>query len=95
MLAAQVEKLSEEMEKLKQQEAIVDVLISKAEAKNKTEELRILKKSKNMFRRELQQIKYQKSQYELQESENVLMPVSIYLANSNVNRHKLTNPCNY
>lgn len=76
MLAAQVEKLSEEMEKLMQQEAIVDVLISKAEAKNKTEELRILKKSKNMFRRELQQIKYQKSQYELQESENVLMPVS-------------------
>ncbi|KAG0165252.1 Intermediate filament protein [Apophysomyces sp. BC1034] len=74
MLAAKVEKLSEEMEKLIQQEAIVDALIKKAETKNKVEELRILKKSKNMFRRELQQIKYQKSQYELQESENVLMP---------------------
>ncbi|KAI9266849.1 PXA domain-containing protein [Phascolomyces articulosus] len=74
MLAVKVEKLSEEMEKLMQQEAIVDALIKKAEAKNKVDELRILKKSKNMFRRELQQIKYQKSQYELQESENVLVP---------------------
>ncbi|KAF7729207.1 Intermediate filament protein [Apophysomyces ossiformis] len=74
MLAAKVQKLSEEMEKLIQQEAIVDALIKKAEAKNKIEELRILKKSKNMFRRELQQMKYQKSQYELQESENVLKP---------------------
>ncbi|KAI9497423.1 PXA domain-containing protein [Zychaea mexicana] len=74
MLAVKVEKLSEEMEKLMQQEAIVNALIKKAEAKNKVDELRILKKSKNMFRRELQQIKYQKSQYELQESENVLVP---------------------
>lgn len=76
MLAAKVKKISEEMEKLMQQERIVDALIEKAEAKNKVEELRILKKSKNMFRREMQQMKYQKSQYELQESENVLTPVS-------------------
>ncbi|KAI8369312.1 PXA domain-containing protein [Radiomyces spectabilis] len=74
MLADKVAKLTEEMEKLIQQEAIVDALIQKAESKNKVEELRILKKSKSMFRRELQQIKYQRSQYELQESENVLMP---------------------
>ncbi|KAG2227701.1 hypothetical protein INT45_004743, partial [Circinella minor] len=74
MLAVKVEKLSEEMERIIQQEAIVNALIKKAEAKNKVDELRILKKSKNMFRRELQQIKYQKSQYELQESENVLVP---------------------
>ncbi|KAI8140894.1 PXA domain-containing protein [Fennellomyces sp. T-0311] len=74
LLAVKVEKLSEEMDKLIQQEAIVDALIKKAEAKSKVDELRILKKSKNMFRRELQQIKYQKSQYELQESENVLVP---------------------
>ncbi|KAI7875789.1 hypothetical protein K492DRAFT_240110 [Lichtheimia hyalospora FSU 10163] len=80
MLAAKVEKLSEEMDRLRQQEAIVDELIRKAEhdSSNKTDHidtlLRILKKSKNMFRREMQQLKYQKSQYELQESENVLMP---------------------
>lgn len=84
MLAAKVEKLSEEMDRLRQQEAIVDELIRKAEREennsSKTDHidtlLRILKKSKNMFRREMQQLKYQKSQYELQESENVLMPVS-------------------
>lgn len=74
LLASKVEQLSEEVDKLTAQEAIVDALILKAESQNKIEELRILKKSKTMFRQELQQIKYQKSQYELQESENVLMP---------------------
>ncbi|CAO3626374.1 unnamed protein product [Mucor fragilis] len=74
MLASKVEQLSAEVEKLTAQEAIVDALILKAEAQNKLEELRILKKSKTMFRQDLQQIQYQKSQYELQESENVLMP---------------------
>lgn len=74
MLAAKVQQLSEEVEKLTAQEAIVDALIIKAESQQKVEELRILKKSKSMFRQELQQIQYQKSQYELQESENVLMP---------------------
>ena len=74
MLATQVAHLSEKLEKLVQQEAIVDALIEKAEAKEKVEELRILRKSKGMFRRERQQIQYQKDQYELQESENVLTP---------------------
>lgn len=74
MLAAKIDQLSDEIEKLTAQEAIVDALIAKAESQNKLEELRILKKSKSMFRQELQQIQYQKSQYELQESENVLMP---------------------
>lgn len=76
MLATKIKKLGEDLEKLMQQEAIVDVLIQKAEAKEKLEEIRILRKSKSMMRRELQQIQYQKSQYELQESENVLLPVS-------------------
>ncbi|CEP07570.1 hypothetical protein [Parasitella parasitica] len=74
MLASKVEQLSAEVEKLTAQEAIVDALIAKAEAQNRLEELRILKKSKTMFRQDLQQIQYQKSQYELQQSENVLMP---------------------
>jgi sorting nexin-25 len=74
MLAAKVQQLSEEVEKLTAHEAIVDALIIKAESQQKLEELRILKKSKTMFRQELQQILYQKSQYELQASENVLMP---------------------
>lgn len=76
MLADKVEKLSEEMEKLTQQESIVDALIKKAQLKDKVEELRILMKGKIMLRRDLEQMQYQKSQYELQESENVLTPVS-------------------
>ncbi|CEI91432.1 hypothetical protein RMCBS344292_05720 [Rhizopus microsporus] len=74
LLEAKVEQLSKEIDKLTAQEAIVDALIEKAELQNKLEELRILKKSKSMFRQELQQMKYQKSQYELQETENTLVP---------------------
>ncbi|KAI8968665.1 PXA domain-containing protein [Pilobolus umbonatus] len=74
MLENKVGQLADEIDRLTGQEAIVDALIQKAETQQKLEELRILKKSKSMFRQEIQQIKYQKSQYELQESENVLMP---------------------
>jgi sorting nexin-25 len=76
MLAVKIEKLSDDIEKLTQQESIVDALIRKAEAAQKLEELRILQKSKNALIRELHQIQYQKSQYESQEFENVLVPVS-------------------
>lgn len=76
MLAVKIEKLSDDIEKLTQQESIVDALIRKAEAAQKLEELRILQKSKNALVRELHQIQYQKSQYEAQEFENVLVPVS-------------------
>ncbi|KAG1159705.1 hypothetical protein G6F37_004648 [Rhizopus arrhizus] len=74
MLETKVEQLSKEIDKLVAQEDIVDALIEKAEIQNRLEELRILKKSKSIFRQELQQMKYQKSQYELQESENTLVP---------------------
>lgn len=76
MLSSAIERLSDEVEKLMQQQAIVDQLIKKAEASNMGEKLRILKKSKAMFRQEIQQLEYQKNQYEAQESENVLIPVS-------------------
>ncbi|KAI8967691.1 PXA domain-containing protein [Mycotypha africana] len=75
LLATKIGQLNEEIEKLIAQEAIVDALVAKAEEQqNKVEELRILKKSKSMFRQEIQQMQYQKSQYQLQESENVLLP---------------------
>lgn len=74
MLAPKIEQLNVEADKLIAQEAIVDALIDKAETQHKFEELRILKRSKSMFRQEIQQINYQKCQYELQESENVLTP---------------------
>ncbi|CAO3703540.1 unnamed protein product [Rhizopus stolonifer] len=72
MLETKVEQLAKEIERLIAQQDMVDALIEKAEAQGRQEELRILKKSKTTFRQELQQIEYQKSQYELQESENTL-----------------------
>ncbi|CAM0135373.1 unnamed protein product [Umbelopsis sp. WA50703] len=86
MLAVKIEKLSDDIEKLKQQESIVDALIKKAEGANKLEELRILQKSKNALIRELHQIEYQKSQYESQEFENVLVPgrTNVTITNSTI-----------
>ncbi|KAI8072691.1 PXA domain-containing protein [Gongronella butleri] len=74
MLASEVKRLAMEIDKLMQQEAIVDALIKKAEVRDKQEELRILVKSKSMFRREREQIEYQRHQYEEQQTENVLSP---------------------
>ncbi|KAG2189070.1 hypothetical protein INT44_004212 [Umbelopsis vinacea] len=86
MLAVKIEKLSDDIEKLTQQESIVDALIKKAEAAQKLEELRILQKSKNALIRELHQIQYQKSQYESQEFENVLVPgrTNVSITNSTI-----------
>ncbi|KAH8556519.1 PXA domain-containing protein [Umbelopsis sp. PMI_123] len=86
MLAVKIEKLSDDIEKLTQQESIVDALIQKAEATQKLEELRILQKSKNALIRELHQIQYQKSQYESQEFENVLVPgrTNVSITNSTI-----------
>lgn len=78
MLAGKIDRLNEDIDRIQQQEMIVDALIRKASAQGRQNELRILKKSKSALRRELQGMVYQKSQYELQESENVLIPVSVF-----------------
>ncbi|OBZ84694.1 Sorting nexin-12 [Choanephora cucurbitarum] len=86
MLASKVQQLTEEIDKLTAQEAIVDALISKAESEQRLEELRILKKSKTMFRQERQQLLYQQLQYQLQASENVLMPdrTQVHITNATI-----------
>ncbi|KAI9032587.1 PXA domain-containing protein [Phycomyces nitens] len=78
LLATKVKQISKDVKKLMQQEELVDVLIKNAEAENQVEKLRLLKKSKSTVRQEMQQMRYQKSQYELQESENVLVPERNY-----------------
>ncbi|KAF9577545.1 Intermediate filament protein, partial [Lunasporangiospora selenospora] len=55
-------------------EAIVEELIKKAERQGRQNELRILKKSKSTLRREILSLEYQKTQYEVQEEENMIMP---------------------
>lgn len=76
LLAARIKDLDLEIEKSRKQEAIVETLIQKAEQKGRQDELRILKKSKSALRREILSMEYQKTQYEVQEEENMIMPVS-------------------
>lgn len=74
LLAARIKDLDLEIEKSRKQEAIVETLIQKAEQKGRQDELRILKKSKSALRREILSMEYQKTQYEVQEEENMIMP---------------------
>ncbi|KAF8948388.1 Intermediate filament protein [Haplosporangium gracile] len=74
LLAARIKELELEIEKSRKQEAIVETLIQKAEQKGRQDELRILKKSKSALRREILSLEYQKTQYEVQEEENMIMP---------------------
>ncbi|OZJ02267.1 hypothetical protein BZG36_04700 [Bifiguratus adelaidae] len=75
LLARKIAKLDDAIDKILQQQAIVDSLVKKAEKQvGRDNELRILQKSSSALRRELQQMEYQKSQYELQENENTLIP---------------------
>ncbi|KAF9920674.1 Intermediate filament protein [Linnemannia zychae] len=74
LLATRIKKLEQEIEMLRKQEAIVETLIQKAEQKGRQDELRILKKSKSALRREILSMEYQKTQYEVQEEENMIMP---------------------
>lgn len=77
LLAARIKDLEQEIEKSRKQEAIVETMIQKAEQKGRQDELRILKKSKSALQREIRSMKYQKTQYEVQEEENMIMPVSL------------------
>ncbi|KAG0375735.1 Intermediate filament protein [Mortierella sp. AD032] len=74
LLAARIKSLEQDIEMLRKQEAIVETLIQKAEQKERQDELRILKKSKSALRREILSMEYQKTQYEVQEEENMIMP---------------------
>ncbi|KAG0088556.1 Intermediate filament protein [Podila epicladia] len=74
LLATRIKKLEQDIETVRKQESIVETLIRKAERQGRQEELRILKKSKSALRREILSMEYQKTQYEVQEAENMIMP---------------------
>lgn len=71
-LAEAIDKLTAEIERLVNQESIVDSLMSKAELTNNAAELRILKKSKSSLQREITRKELQRQQYIVQESDNSL-----------------------
>ncbi|KAF9899239.1 Intermediate filament protein, partial [Lobosporangium transversale] len=74
LLSTKIKKLEQDIETVLKQEAIVETLIQKAERQGRENELRILKKSKSDIRREIRSMEYQKTLYEVQEQENMIMP---------------------
>ncbi|KAM0655737.1 hypothetical protein ACHAPH_008486 [Verticillium nonalfalfae] len=71
-LAEAIAALSNDIERLAAQDAIVDSLTRKAELTNNTAELRILRKSKASLQREMRRKELQRQQYVVQESDNSL-----------------------
>lgn len=71
-LAEAITALTNEIEKLASQNAVVDSLLRKAELVNNAPELRILRKSKASLEREIRRKELQRQQYVIQESDNSL-----------------------
>lgn len=71
-LAEAITILTNEIDKLDAQKAVVDSLLKKAELTNNTAELRILRKSKASLDREVRRKELQRQQYVVQESDNSL-----------------------
>ncbi|EHY55855.1 tRNA (guanine-N(7)-)-methyltransferase (tRNA(m7G46)-methyltransferase) [Exophiala dermatitidis] len=71
-LAEAISALTDDIERLVSQEAVVDALTRKAELTNNVAELRILAKSKSSLQREIRRKELQRQQYIVQESDNSL-----------------------
>ncbi|XXG95924.1 tRNA (guanine-N(7)-)-methyltransferase (tRNA(m7G46)-methyltransferase) [Hypoxylon texense] len=71
-LAEAITVLTNDIERLAAQEAVIESLTKKAELTNNTAELRILRKSKASLLRELRRKELQRQQYVIQESDNSL-----------------------
>ncbi|KAF4461940.1 hypothetical protein FALBO_11257 [Fusarium albosuccineum] len=71
-LAEAITALSNDIDRLVAQEAVVESLTRKAELTNNTAELRILRKSRASLHREIRRKELQRQQYVVQESDNSL-----------------------
>ena len=71
-LAEAISVLTNDIDRLVAQDAVIDSLLKKAELTNNTAELRILRKSKASLQRELRRKELQRQQYVIQESDNSL-----------------------
>lgn len=72
-LAYEIARLGEKLNNLRSQDTMLDRLINKADLTGDTQELRLLQKSKSALNREIRELSFQKTQYELQESANRLV----------------------
>lgn len=76
-LAEAITALTNDIDRLVAQDAVVESLTRKAELTNNTAELRILRKSKASLQREIRRKELQRQQYVVQESDNSLYGRSI------------------
>ncbi|KAF9968085.1 Intermediate filament protein [Mortierella alpina] len=74
LIATRIDLLEQNIKMLRKQEAILEAMIHKVKRKNRPNELRLLNKSKSDLRRDILSKEYQKTQYEVQEEENMIMP---------------------
>ncbi|KAG6889976.1 hypothetical protein C0995_012936 [Termitomyces sp. Mi166 len=72
-LSYEIVRLGDNIANLEAQDIMLDTLIKKAELTGDTQELRLLVKSKSAMNRDLRELKFQKQQYEQQESANRLI----------------------
>ncbi|KAG1757227.1 PhoX domain-containing protein [Suillus lakei] len=70
-LSYEIARLGDKITKLEAHDAMLDTLIKKAELTGDAQELRLLQKSKSSMTRELRELRFQKTQYEQQESANL------------------------
>ncbi|KAK9900670.1 hypothetical protein P389DRAFT_157250 [Cystobasidium minutum MCA 4210] len=73
-LPAEIVKITDRIEKLKNQEGVLAALLRKAELTGSTDETKILLKSIDALRREVSELSFQKRQFEAQADENKLIP---------------------
>lgn len=73
-LPLEIERITQMIDKLGRQEAVVVTMMNKAELTGIASELKILSKSQDSLLRELRKLRFQKSQYEEQETQNQLVP---------------------
>ncbi|KAK7058470.1 tRNA (guanine-N(7)-)-methyltransferase (tRNA(m7G46)-methyltransferase) [Paramarasmius palmivorus] len=72
-LTYEIARLADKIANLEAQETMLNSLIKKAELTGDTQELRLLNKSKSSMNRDLRELRFQKLQYEQQESANRLV----------------------
>ncbi|OSX67093.1 hypothetical protein POSPLADRAFT_1030261 [Postia placenta MAD-698-R-SB12] len=85
-LSHEIARLTHKIETLQSQDAMLDTLIKKAELTGDAQELRLLRKSRSSLTRELRELRFQKTQYEQQESANRLLSdhTKVAIVNSTV-----------
>ena len=72
-LTYEISRLGEKLNSLRTQNTMLDRLINKADLTGDAQELKLLRKSKSALNREIRELSFQKTQYELQESANRLV----------------------